>query len=90
MNKAVRARKAPAKAVVASPRSGGGCGVFQKGLEALAQYVVREGRLPGRDVVQVLTDGSEHRTGIWVGNIEARRDRLGAAQLAALGVDWAR
>ncbi|MGW7064575.1 hypothetical protein ACWGHM_39565 [Streptomyces sp. NPDC054904] len=92
MRKAVRARKAPAKAAVASGPSKGG-GAFQKGLEALAQYVAREGRLPGRGVVQVLPDRSEHRTGIWVGNIKARRDKLDPAQLAALvelGVDWAR
>ncbi|MFI1286742.1 Helicase associated domain protein [Streptomyces sp. NPDC020858] len=91
VRKAVRARKAPAKAVVASGPGAGG-GAFQKGLEALAQYVAREGRLPGRGVVQVLADGSEHRTGIWVGNIKARRDRLHPAQLAALaklGIDWA-
>ncbi|MFI1653262.1 Helicase associated domain protein [Streptomyces avidinii] len=92
VKKAVRARKAPAKAVVASGPGAGG-GAFQKGLEALVQYVAREGRLPGRGVVQVLADGTEHRTGIWVGNIKARRDKLDQAQLAALaelGVDWAR
>ncbi|GAA2974869.1 hypothetical protein [Streptomyces enissocaesilis] len=55
--------------------------------------MAREGRLPGRAVVQVLPDGTEHRTGIWIGNIEARRDRLGTSQLTALadlGMDWAR
>ncbi|MFD3940394.1 helicase associated domain-containing protein [Streptomyces sp. NPDC058611] len=88
VKKAVRARKAPAKAVVASGPGAGG-GAFQAGLTALA----REGRLPGRGVVQVLPDGTEHRTGIWVGNIKARRDKLDQAQLRALaelGVDWAR
>ncbi|MET9695037.1 hypothetical protein ABZY81_42830 [Streptomyces sp. NPDC006514] len=43
--------------------------------------------------MQVLADGSEHRTGIWIGNQKARRDKLNPAQLAALaelGVDWAR
>ncbi|MFD9335821.1 hypothetical protein ACFWBF_15640 [Streptomyces sp. NPDC060028] len=66
---------------------------FQKGLEALAHYTAREGRLPGRSVVQVLPYGSEHRTGIWIGNIKASRDRLNRTQLTALaelGVDWAR
>ncbi|MFD3549364.1 Helicase associated domain protein [Streptomyces sp. NPDC058655] len=89
--KAVRARTAPAKAVVAS-RPGKGGGAFQKGLEALAQYVARESRLPGRGVVEVLPDGVEHRTGIWIGNIKARRDKLDQAQLTALaelGVEWA-
>ncbi|MFJ5811627.1 hypothetical protein [Streptomyces sp. NPDC093093] len=75
--------------------SGPGTGgrAFQKGLEALAQHVAREGRLPGRGVVEVLPDGVEHRTGIWIANIKARRAKLDSAQLAALaelGVDWAR
>lgn len=75
--------------------SGPGTGgrAFQKYLEALTQYIAREGRLPGRGVVQVLPGGTVHRTGIWVGNIKARRDRLDAAQLAALaelGIGWAR
>ncbi|MEV6734258.1 hypothetical protein [Streptomyces sp. NPDC051364] len=58
--------------------------------------------LPGRAVVQVLPEGAEHRTGIWIENTKARRDPLDRAQLAALaalaglaglgglGVDWAR
>ncbi|MFF1561686.1 Helicase associated domain protein [Streptomyces sp. NPDC058279] len=91
VKKAARARTAPAKPVVASgPGTGGRA--FQKGLEALAQYITREGRLPGRDVVQVLPDGTEHRTGIWYANQKQRRDRLHPDQLAALaelGVDWA-
>ncbi|MFF1498169.1 hypothetical protein [Streptomyces sp. NPDC058304] len=36
---------------------------------------------------------NQHRTGIWIGNQKARRDRLDAAQraaLAELGVGWAR
>ncbi|WP_328723564.1 Helicase associated domain protein [Streptomyces sp. NBC_00247] len=89
--KAERARQVPAKAVVASGPGKGG-GAFQKGLEALAQYVAREGRLPGRGVVEVLPDGVEHRTGIWLGNMKARRDKLDPAQLAALaelGAEWA-
>ncbi|MFA7767774.1 DEAD/DEAH box helicase [Streptomyces sp. NRRL S-448] len=90
--KAVRARKAPAKA---GAKSGAGKSgeAFQKGMEALAQYVAREGGLPGRGVVEVLHDGSSHRTGIWLGNAKARRERLDQAQLAALaglGVEWAR
>ncbi|WP_392893002.1 hypothetical protein [Streptomyces sp. LN699] len=61
-------------------------------MEALAQYVAREGRLPGRGGIQVLADGSEHRTGIRIGNTKGHRDRLNPAQLAALaelGVEWA-
>ncbi|MGW2587440.1 Helicase associated domain protein [Streptomyces virginiae] len=91
VKKAVRARKAAAKTTTASgPRAGGEA--FQKGLQALAQYVAREGRLPGRGVVEELPDGP-HRVGIWIGNQKARRDKLDTAQLAALaqlGVDWAR
>ncbi|MGW0396073.1 helicase associated domain-containing protein [Streptomyces sp. NPDC003042] len=73
----------------ATSRPGKGGKAFQKGLEALRQYVAREGRLPGRAVVDVLPDGAEHRTGIWIGNQKARRDRLDAGQLAELGVEWA-
>ncbi|MFB6516244.1 helicase, partial [Streptomyces virginiae] len=66
---------------------------FHKGLQALQQYVAREGGMPGRAVVERLPDGVEHRTGIWISNQKARRDRLDTAQLAALanlGIDWAR
>ncbi|MFB6484421.1 Helicase associated domain protein [Streptomyces virginiae] len=92
VKKAPRARKAAAKTTAAGrgPRSVGTA--FQKGLEALQQYVAREGGMPGRAVVERLPDGTEHRTGIWIGNQRARRDKLDAAQLAALaeaGVDWA-
>ncbi|MER6319432.1 helicase associated domain-containing protein [Streptomyces sp. NPDC001581] len=82
---------APAEPATASgPRAGGAA--FQKGLEALQQYITREGVLPGRAVVERLPDGSEHRTGIWISNQKARRDTLDQAQLkapAALGMDWA-
>ncbi|MGW7348752.1 Helicase associated domain protein [Streptomyces sp. NPDC054854] len=91
VKKAVRARKAPTETGAATGPGKGG-GAFQKGLEALAQYIAREGRLPGRGVVEVLADGSEHRTGIWIGNVKARRDRLDRAQLAELaelGIHWA-
>ncbi|MFE6788102.1 helicase associated domain-containing protein, partial [Streptomyces sp. NPDC057680] len=57
---------------------------FQRGLTALTQYLVREGRLPARSVIEVLPDGTEHRTGIWYGNLKARRDKLTEEQLAAL------
>ncbi|MFD3549320.1 hypothetical protein ACFWUW_27565 [Streptomyces sp. NPDC058655] len=83
----------PSDSLLAASRPTTGGGAFQKGVEALAQYVAREGRLPGRGVVEVLPDGVEHRTGIWLGNMKARRDRLDAARLRALaelGVEWAR
>ncbi|KJK44078.1 DEAD/DEAH box helicase [Streptomyces sp. NRRL F-4428] len=91
VKKASRARKTPVKMAAASgPRTGGEA--FQKGLQALTQYIAREGRMPGRSAVEELPDGP-HRVGIWVGNQKARRDRLDQAQLGALaelGVDWAR
>ncbi|MFD3775205.1 Helicase associated domain protein [Streptomyces sp. NPDC058612] len=95
------AAQAPAPAPAAAGGATGG-GVkasgkaqqaFQRGLEALAQYVAREGGLPARSAVEVLPDGAEHRTGIWYGNLKARRDKLDQAQLAALaelGAAWAR
>ncbi|MGW2272203.1 helicase associated domain-containing protein [Streptomyces yangpuensis] len=90
VKKAPRARKATPKTAAASgPRAGGDA--FQKGLQALAQYISREGRMPGRSAIEELPDGP-HRVGIWVGNQKARRDRLDTAQLAALaelGVPWA-
>ncbi|MEU9801519.1 Helicase associated domain protein [Streptomyces sp. NPDC051000] len=91
VKKAARARKTPAKAAAASG-PGTGSGAFQKGLEALAQYIAREGRLPGRAHVEQLPDG-EHHTGIWISNQKQRRDKLDPTQLAALtelGIHWAR
>ncbi|MFE1877690.1 helicase associated domain-containing protein [Streptomyces sp. NPDC059496] len=90
VKKAPRARKAaPKTATKSGPRAGGEA--FQKGLQALAQYIEREGRLPGRSAVEELPDGP-HRVGIWVGNQKARRDKLDQTQraaLAELGIDWA-
>ncbi|MFJ7264983.1 Helicase associated domain protein [Streptomyces globosus] len=86
----VRARQAPGK-TTAAPTSGRGADAFHKGVQALTQYIQREGRLPGRGHVEELPDGP-HRTGVWLANQRQRRDRLGAAQLealAALGVEWA-
>ncbi|WP_326600893.1 hypothetical protein [Streptomyces sp. NBC_01800] len=48
--------------------------------------------MPSRGHVEVLRDGTEHRTGIWIGNQKARRGKLDAEQLralAGLGVEWA-
>ncbi|MFE9221683.1 Helicase associated domain protein [Streptomyces lavendulae] len=88
----VRARQAPAKTRTA-PGSGRGAAAFQIGIQALTQYVEREGDgLPGRQHVEHLP-GTVHRTGVWLANQRQRRDRLDAEQLRALaelGVDWAR
>ncbi|MET9695242.1 hypothetical protein ABZY81_43960 [Streptomyces sp. NPDC006514] len=47
--------------------------------------------MPDRAHIEHLPDGP-HRTGIWIGNQKACRDKLDQAQLqalAALGIDWA-
>ncbi|MFB7983940.1 DEAD/DEAH box helicase [Streptomyces vinaceus] len=88
----VRARTAAAKPGTTAT-SGRGAEAFHKGVQALTQYIEREGGgLPGRAHVELLPDGAEHRTGVWIVNQKQRRDRLDAEQLralAALGVDWA-
>ncbi|MFF8265181.1 Helicase associated domain protein [Streptomyces virginiae] len=90
--KAPRARKAAAKTATATgPRAGGAA--FQKGLQALQQYIAREGALPGRAGVQETPAGEIRRVGVWLANQKQRRDKLDQAQraaLAELGVDWAR
>ncbi|MFD8019003.1 Helicase associated domain protein [Streptomyces lavendulae] len=89
--RAVRARQAPEKKSTAST-SGRGAEAFQKGVQALTQYIRREGGVPGRSHVEHLPDGTAHRTGVWLANQRQRRDRLDTGQLAALaelGVDWA-
>ncbi|MFE2267642.1 hypothetical protein ACFXB4_00175 [Streptomyces lavendulae] len=49
-----------------------------------------DGGVPGRSHVEHLPEGGEHRTGVWLANQKQRRDRLDTAQLAGLGVQWAR
>lgn len=92
MKAAARARKATAKTAMTST-SGRGAAAFQTGVQALAQYLEREGGgMPGRGHVELLPDGVEHRTGVWIANQKTRRDRLDEAQLDALadlGVHWA-
>ncbi|MET8241210.1 MULTISPECIES: Helicase associated domain protein [unclassified Streptomyces] len=66
---------------------------FTRGVTALQQYIAREGTtVVSRSHVEELPDGTEHRTGVWIGNQKARRDKLDTEQLAALaelGVQWA-
>lgn len=90
------ARAATARTTAATaattPTPGRSAEAFHKGLQALQQYVAREGRMPGRAVVERLPDGRQHRTGIWIANQKTRRDKLHPDQLralAALGVEWA-
>ncbi|MGX1025321.1 Helicase associated domain protein [Streptomyces ambofaciens] len=70
---------------------------FQRGVQALAQWVEREGDRPvPRGHSEQITVNGEPVTvklGVWVSNTKSRRDRLDAEQLAALaalGMDWAR
>ncbi|MFD8148500.1 helicase associated domain-containing protein [Streptomyces sp. NPDC059708] len=90
--RAVRARQAPAKTSTTTT-SGQGAEAFHKGIQALTQYLTREGGgMPGRAHRELLPDGSEHRTEVWISNMKQRHDRLDQAQLeslADLGVEWA-
>ncbi|MEU8523398.1 helicase associated domain-containing protein, partial [Streptomyces sp. NPDC048577] len=86
---APRAAKGPSKAQQA----------FQRGLEALAQWVEREGAdrpVPRGHSEEIAVDGETEpvavKLGVWVSNTKARRDKLAQEQLdalAKLGVDWA-
>ncbi|MFD3665786.1 Helicase associated domain protein [Streptomyces sp. NPDC058659] len=71
---------------------------FQRGLAALAQWVEREGQraVPRGHSETITVDGEAEpvivKLGVWNSNVKSRRDKLSAAQLAALaalGVDWA-
>ncbi|MGW7056690.1 Helicase associated domain protein, partial [Streptomyces sp. NPDC054888] len=86
---AARTTKSPNKAQQA----------FQRGLAALTQWVEREGAsrpVPRGAVVEIAVDGEAEpvpvKLGVWISNTKTRRDRLDAAQLAALrelGMRWA-
>ncbi|MFE2094091.1 helicase associated domain-containing protein [Streptomyces sp. NPDC059460] len=91
----VKVAKRPAHGPTVRPAGTGaarGSEAFQRGVAALRQYIERESAMPGRGHVEVLPGGTEHRTGIWISNQKARRDKLDTAQLrtlAELGVEWA-
>ncbi|MFG2880685.1 helicase associated domain-containing protein [Streptomyces sp. NPDC048337] len=95
VKKAVRARTRTAKAPLTST-SGRAAAAFQTGIQALQQFLQRQGPdagMPRRGHIEQLPDGSSHRTGIWIANQKQRRDRLHPEQLsvlAELGVEWAR
>jgi hypothetical protein len=73
---------------------------FQRGLAALAQWVEREGAhrpVPRGHAEEIAVDGETEpvtvKLGVWLSNTRARREKLGAEQLASLkelGMDWAR
>ncbi|KPI20060.1 helicase-associated protein [Actinobacteria bacterium OV450] len=72
---------------------------FQRGLEALTQWVEREGAhrpVPRPHGEEITVEGESEpvvvKLGVWVSNTKSRRDKLTADQLAALaklGIDWA-
>ncbi|MFL4909351.1 helicase associated domain-containing protein, partial [Streptomyces sp. MMS24-I2-30] len=71
---------------------------FQRGIQALAQWIEREGQrpVPRGHSEQITVDGEAEpvavRLGVWVSNTRSRRDKLTAVQRAALtelGVEWA-
>ncbi|MFD7507692.1 Helicase associated domain protein [Streptomyces sp. NPDC059850] len=70
---------------------------FQRGVQALAQWVDREGAqaaVPRGHIETVVTNGQEHhhKLGIWHANQKQRRHKLTQPQRAALtelGIEWA-
>ncbi|MEU6127241.1 Helicase associated domain protein [Streptomyces sp. NPDC047123] len=71
---------------------------FQRGVQALAQWVEREGQrpVPRGATEEITVDGETEpvtvKLGVWVSNTRARRDKLSAEQrdaLRELGVEWA-
>ncbi|MFD3484892.1 Helicase associated domain protein [Streptomyces sp. NPDC058665] len=71
---------------------------FQRGVQALAQYIAREGhyRVPRPHTEEITVEGEAAlaviKLGVWVSNTKSRRDKLTSEQLGALrelGVDWA-
>ncbi|MFF5407826.1 Helicase associated domain protein [Streptomyces misionensis] len=72
---------------------------FQQGLTALTQWVEREGAdrpVPRGHSEEIAVNGETEpvtvKLGVWISNTKSRRDKLSAAQLAALaalGMEWA-
>ncbi|MFD5390794.1 Helicase associated domain protein [Streptomyces sp. NPDC127074] len=88
----VKPAERPAPTPVAK-RAGKAPAAFERGVQALSQYIAREGRtVVGRAHVEQLSDGTTIKLGVFLSNQKARRDRLDAEQraaLAELGYDWA-
>ncbi|RFU83731.1 helicase [Streptomyces triticagri] len=70
---------------------------FRRGVQALAQYVAREGhlRVPRSHAEEIAVDGEAEpvvvKLGVWISNTKTRRDKLTAeqrAELAELGAEW--
>ncbi|WP_435813062.1 helicase associated domain-containing protein [Streptomyces werraensis] len=71
---------------------------FQRGIQALAQYIAREGhhRVPKAHAEEIAVEGEAAsvvvKLGVWVSNTKSRRDKHAQDHLAALrelGVEWA-
>ncbi|WSK01244.1 Helicase associated domain protein [Streptomyces sp. NBC_01320] len=91
-------RPAPAPAAKGGEKAPGKVSAaFQRGIQALAQWIAREGAqkaVPRGHVEAVVIDGQEHKhkLGVWYANQKQRRDRLTTDQrdaLRKLGVEWA-
>ncbi|MFH8663072.1 helicase associated domain-containing protein [Streptomyces afghaniensis] len=72
----------------------GGSGAFERGIAALTQYKARTGSVGpiSRSHIEVLSDGTEVRLGVFLSNSKTRRAKLSAdklQQLADLGLEWA-
>lgn len=90
------ARATAAKSAGKTP--GKASAAFQRGVQALAQYIAREGhhRVPRSHAEQITVNGQAApvsvKLGVWISNTKTRRDKLTEPQraaLAELGVEWA-
>ncbi|MET8439220.1 Helicase associated domain protein [Streptomyces sp900116325] len=87
----------PAPTAKGDKAAGKVSGAFQRGVQALAQYIAREGTqkaVPRGHVEPVVIDGQEHehKLGVWYANQKQRRDKLTQEQratLTELGIEWA-
>ncbi|MBX9399356.1 Helicase associated domain protein [Streptomyces sp. TRM72054] len=90
----------PAPAATRSTKSAGKAQqAFQRGVQALAQWVEREGAhrpVPRGHGEEITVDGEAEpvvvKLGVWVSNTRTRRDKLTQEQRAALtelGIEWA-
>ncbi|WP_399133782.1 helicase associated domain-containing protein [Streptomyces sp. Li-HN-5-11] len=80
------------KGTPAKARGGAGS-AFERGVEALRQYRLREGHLTvPRTHVETLPDGTQVKLGVFLSNTKTRRAKLTEERrkiLAGLGFDWA-
>ncbi|WP_406340643.1 helicase associated domain-containing protein [Streptomyces sp. NBC_01578] len=90
-------RPAPTPAAKSGGKtSGKASAAFQRGVQALAQYIAREGThvVARSHLERIVIEDQEHelKLGVWYANQKQRRDKLTEPQRAALtelGVEWA-